>query len=74
MVAKVLATNSLDDHSAVIFLYLKAMKCIDYMIRKNVKRLPVVDKTGKVVGMLYERDIFFVIVKAMLNENIKEEK
>ena len=45
------------------------MDAVDHMIRKNVKRLPVVDKTGKVVGMLYERDIFFAIVKAMLNEN-----
>jgi predicted transcriptional regulator len=45
------------------------MKCIDYMIRKNIKRLPVVDKTNKAVGMLYERDIFFVIVKAMLEES-----
>jgi len=45
------------------------MKCIDYMIRKNIKRLPVVDKTNKAVGMLYERDIFFVIVKAMLEKN-----
>ena len=47
------------------------MKCIDYMIRKNIKRLPVVDKTNKAVGMLYERDIFFVIVKAMLEEGVK---
>lgn len=46
------------------------MKCIDYMIRKNINRLPVVDKTNKAVGMLYERDIFFVIVKAMLEKNI----
>ncbi len=45
------------------------MDAVDHMIRKNVKRLPVVDKTGKVVGMLYERDIFFSIVKTMLEEN-----
>jgi CBS domain-containing protein len=45
------------------------MDAVDHMIRKNVKRLPVVDKTGKVVGMLYERDIFFAIVKTMLEEN-----
>jgi predicted transcriptional regulator len=45
------------------------MDAVDHMIRKNVKRLPVVDKTGKVVGMLYERDIFFDIVKTMLEEN-----
>ncbi len=45
------------------------MECVDHMIKKNVKRLPVVDKTGKVVGMLYERDVFFAITKAMLEEN-----
>ncbi len=45
------------------------MDAVDYMIRKNIKRLPVVDKTGKVVGMIYERDIFFAIVKTMLKEN-----
>ena len=45
------------------------MECVDHMIRNNVKRLPVVDKTGKIVGMIYERDIFFAIVKTMLEEN-----
>ena len=45
------------------------MDAVDHMIRKNVKRLPVVDKAGKVVGMIYERDIFFAIVKTMLEEN-----
>jgi CBS domain-containing protein len=44
------------------------MDAVDHLIRRNVKRLPVVDKEGKVVGMLYERDLFFAIVKAMLNE------
>ena len=45
------------------------MDAVDHMIKRNVKRLPVIDKTGKVIGMLYERDVFFAIVKAMLNEN-----
>jgi len=45
------------------------MECVDHMIKNNVKRLPVVDKTGKIVGMIYERDIFFAIVKTMLEEN-----
>lgn len=45
------------------------MECIDHMIKNNVKRLPVVDTTGKVVGILYERDVFFAVTKAMLNEN-----
>lgn len=45
------------------------MECVDHMIKKNIKRLPVVDKGGKVVGMLYERDIFFAITKVMIEDN-----
>jgi CBS domain-containing protein len=41
------------------------MECVDHMIKGNFKRLPVVDAAGKVVGMLYERDIFLTITKAM---------
>jgi len=41
------------------------MECIDHMLKSNVKRLPVVDKAGKVVGMLYERDVFYEITRAM---------
>ncbi|HZD60841.1 MAG TPA: CBS domain-containing protein [Anaerolineae bacterium] len=49
------------------------MECIDHMLKHNIKRLPVVDKAGKVVGMLYERDLFFAVTKAMLEESgVKE--
>jgi CBS domain-containing protein len=41
------------------------MECVDHMVKGNIKRLPVVDETGRVVGMLYERDIFLAITKAM---------
>ncbi len=44
------------------------MECVDYMIKKNIKRLPVTDKSGKLVGMLYERDVFFAIAKALLDD------
>jgi CBS domain-containing protein len=44
------------------------MECVDLMIKNNIKRLPVLDVTGKVAGMIYERDIFFAIVKAMLED------
>ncbi len=50
------------------------MECIDHMIKHNIKRLPVINKEGKVVGMLYERDVFFAITKAMLEENNRGEK
>lgn len=45
------------------------MECIDHMIKSSVKRLPVIGKDGKVTGILYERDVFFAITKAMLNED-----
>ncbi|BCB96860.1 CBS domain-containing protein [Dissulfurispira thermophila] len=50
------------------------MECVDHMIKHNIKRLPVVDKSGKAVGMLYERDVFFAIIKAMLEENNGDRK
>lgn len=45
------------------------MECVDHMIKHNIKRLPVIDKSGRVVGMLYERDIFFAITNAMLEDS-----
>lgn len=45
------------------------MECVDHMIKNNVKRLPVFDAAGKVVGILYERDVFYAITNAMLGEN-----
>ncbi len=45
------------------------MECVDHMLKNNVKRVPVIDKAGKVVGMLYERDVFYEIVKAMLDDD-----
>jgi CBS domain-containing protein len=45
------------------------MECVDHLVKNRVRRLPVLDKTGKVVGMLYARDIFFAITKAMLEED-----
>ena len=45
------------------------MECVDRILRKQVRRMPVLDKTGKVVGMVYMRDIFFAITKAMLEED-----
>jgi len=45
------------------------MECVDRILRKQVRRMPVLDKTGKVVGMVYMRDIFFAITKAMLEES-----
>jgi CBS domain-containing protein len=43
------------------------MECVDHMIKQNVERVPVVEAGGKVVGIIYERDVFFTVVKAMLD-------
>jgi CBS domain-containing membrane protein len=50
------------------------MECVDHMLKFGVKKLPVVDAGGKVTGMLYERDLFFAIVRAMLNNSGLAEK
>ena len=44
------------------------MECIDHMLKHNVKRVPVMNKENRVVGMLYERDVFYTITKSMLEE------
>lgn len=54
--------------------YAPLMECVDHMIKNNVKKLPVIGKDGKVVGILYERDVFFAITRAMLNENSQDSK
>jgi predicted transcriptional regulator len=40
------------------------MECVDHMIKKDVKRLIVLDQKGKVIGTLYERDVFNVITQS----------
>jgi CBS domain-containing protein len=44
------------------------MECIDHMLKNNVKRVPVLDKDNNVVGMLYERDVFYEITKTLIGE------
>lgn len=50
------------------------MECVDLILRKHVRRMPVLDKSGKVVGMIYMRDVFFAITKAMVEEGNGGEK
>lgn len=45
------------------------MACIHRMLRSDVKRLPVTASDGRVVGILYERDIFIAITDVMLGES-----
>jgi CBS domain-containing protein len=45
------------------------MECVDHILKNRVRRMPVLDKEGKVVGMIYLRDIFYAIMKAMFDED-----
>jgi CBS-domain-containing membrane protein len=44
------------------------MECVDHILKHRIGRMPVLDKTGKVVGMVYIRDVFCAITKAMIEE------
>ncbi|MDA8388660.1 MAG: CBS domain-containing protein [Nitrospiraceae bacterium] len=44
------------------------MECVDHMIKHHVRRLPVIGASGGITGMLYERDVFFAITGAMLDD------
>jgi predicted transcriptional regulator len=44
------------------------MECVDHMLKNHIKRLPVIGKQGQVVGILYERDLFLAITKAMIGD------
>jgi CBS domain-containing protein len=48
------------------------MECVDHMLKNNVKRVPVLNKENFVSGMLYERDVFFEITRAMTEKSGKE--
>ncbi len=56
-----------------------ATVAVDLMLEKNVKRLPVVDATGKLVGILSRLDVFQTIIRecpdwrAFQNKNIHVE-
>jgi predicted transcriptional regulator len=43
------------------------MEVADYIVRHNLQRIPVVNKDKKVMGMIYVRDIYYAIVKVLLD-------
>ena len=43
----------------------KLLRCADLMIDNNFQRLPVVDKSGRVLGMVHIRDIYLTITDIM---------
>jgi len=48
------------------------MECVDHMLKNGVKRVPVLSREGAVVGMIYERDVFYEITRSMLDRGAKE--
>jgi len=47
------------------------MECIDHLIKHNLTRVPVVDDAGRVVGVVYETDLFNIIVDILLTMQAK---
>lgn len=45
------------------------MEVADIILKKNLQRVPVVNKEGKPVGIVYVRDLYYAIVKALLEED-----
>lgn len=44
------------------------MECADFIVNHNIQRIPVVNSTKKVVGIIYLRDIYYAIVKTMFDD------
>jgi CBS domain-containing protein len=48
------------------------MECLDHMLKENIRKMPVLNKAGDIVGTIYLRDIFFAVTQAMLDETCKQ--
>ncbi len=44
------------------------MECADMMVKHNLQRIPVINKDKRVVGIVYVRDLYYAIVKALLEK------
>ncbi len=44
------------------------MECAILMVKHNLQRIPVINKDRKVLGMIYIRDLYYAIVKALFDE------
>jgi CBS domain-containing protein len=70
-IAKKMADRKVIDFMTQMVITVKEdapiMECIDYMLKHNVGRFPVLNKENKVIGILYERDVFYFITDAMQN-------
>ncbi len=45
------------------------MEVADLIVKHNLQRVPVTGKDGKPVGIIYVRDLYYAIVKALLEES-----
>jgi CBS domain-containing protein len=45
------------------------MEVADLIVKQNLQRVPVTGKDGKPVGIIYVRDLYYAIVKALLEES-----
>jgi CBS domain-containing protein len=70
-IAKKMADRRVRDFMTQMVITVKEeapiMECIDHMLKHDVKRVPVLNKENRVIGILYERDIFYFITDAMQN-------
>ncbi len=46
------------------------MECADFIVKHNLQRIPVVNKEKKLIGIVYIRDLYYAIVKALLEEEV----
>lgn len=42
------------------------MECVDYMLRHSISIIPVIDDLGRLIGIIYESDIFFAVADGLL--------
>lgn len=45
------------------------MKCLDIMLHHEINRLPVVGRQQKVTGVIYLRDLYYAVIKTLLDNN-----
>lgn len=73
--AKKMSDRKVSDHMtrAVITVHEESslMECVDHMLKNGVKRVPIINKEGSVIGMIYERDVFYEITRSMLERHSK---
>ncbi|VAX34599.1 hypothetical protein MNBD_NITROSPIRAE03-833 [hydrothermal vent metagenome] len=50
------------------------MECADHVVKYNLQRIPVLNREKKVVGIVYVRDIYYAIVRALFDKFDKEGK